>query len=397
MKGENSSRYLTIYEQVKNDIIKGRYKKGTKLPSKRVMAEANGVSVITISHAYELLIDEGYVSPVEKSGFFVIFNEKEIYTGKAVAGENNLKETGLKAAESKGNVSAKNASKKSEMSLKKSEMLANKGEKAMTDVVNYSFSSSIYSKTARKVLSDMGDELLVRSPMRGTDNLREAIAEYLDRSRRISVEPEQIFIGAGAEYLYGLIVQTFGREVLYGVESPSYQTIAKVYEAGGAKLDMLKLGKDGIESDELWNSDAKVLHITPYRSFPSGVTASASKKREYLKWANEKDAIVVEDDFESEFTPSRKPEETLFSLDENGHVIYVNTFSKTIGGAVRAAYMVVPKNLLDKFDEAVGFYACPVPTLEQNIIASLLNNGDFERHINRVRRQRRELRDRKKK
>lgn len=397
MKGENSSRYLTIYEQVKNDIIKGRYKKGTKLPSKRVMAEANGVSVITISHAYELLIDEGYVSPVEKSGFFVIFNEKEIYTGKAVAGENNLKETGLKAAESKGNVSAKNASKKSEMSLKKSEMLANKGEKAMTDAVNYSFSSSIYSKTARKVLSDMGDELLVRSPMRGTDNLREAIAEYLDRSRRISVEPEQIFIGAGAEYLYGLIVQTFGREVLYGVESPSYQTIAKVYEAGGAKLDMLKLGKDGIESDELWNSDAKVLHITPYRSFPSGVTASASKKREYLKWANEKDAIVVEDDFESEFTPSRKPEETLFSLDENGHVIYVNTFSKTIGGAVRAAYMVVPKNLLDKFDEAVGFYACPVPTLEQNIIASLLNNGDFERHINRVRRQRRELRDRKKK
>lgn len=397
MKGENSSRYLTIYEQVKNDIIKGRYKKGTKLPSKRVMAEANGVSVITISHAYELLIDEGYVSPVEKSGFFVIFNEKEIYTGKAVAGENNLKETGLKAAESKGNVSAKNASKKSEMSLKKSEMLANKGEKAMTDAVNYSFSSSIYSKTARKVLSDMGDELLVRSPMRGTDNLREAIAEYLDRSRRISVETEQIFIGAGAEYLYGLIVQTFGREVLYGVESPSYQTIAKVYEAGGAKLDMLKLGKDGIESDELWSSDAKVLHITPYRSFPSGVTASASKKREYLKWANEKDAIVVEDDFESEFTPSRKPEETLFSLDENGHVIYVNTFSKTIGGAVRAAYMVVPKNLLDKFDEAVGFYACPVPTLEQNIIASLLNNGDFERHINRVRRQRRELRDRKKK
>lgn len=390
MKGENSSRYLTIYEQVKNDIIKGRYKKGTKLPSKRVMAEANGVSVITISHAYELLIDEGYVSPVEKSGFFVIFNEKEIYTGKAVAGENNLKETGLKAAESKGNVSAKNASKKSEM-------LANKGEKAMTDTVNYSFSSSIYSKTARKVLSDMGDELLVRSPMRGTDNLREAIAEYLDRSRRISVEPEQIFIGAGAEYLYGLIVQTFGREVLYGVESPSYQTIAKVYEAGGAKLDMLKLGKDGIESDDLWNSDAKVLHITPYRSFPSGVTASASKKREYLKWANEKDAIVVEDDFESEFTPSRKPEETLFSLDENGHVIYVNTFSKTIGGAVRAAYMVVPQNLLDKFEEAVGFYACPVPTLEQNIIASLLNNGDFERHINRVRRQRRELRDRKKK
>ena len=370
MKGENSSRYITIYEQVKNDIIEGRYRKGAKLPSKRVMAEANGVSVITVSHAYELLIEEGYVSSVERSGFFVIFDENEIYTGK-----NLIKE----------------------FVSKSSAPPANRVKSVVTDEGDFSFSSSIYSKTVRKVLADMGDELLVRSPMRGTDNLREAIAGYLDRSRRISVEPEQIFIGAGAEYLYGLIVQTFGREVLYGVESPSYQTIAKVYEAGGAKLDMLELGKDGIESEKLWNSEARVLHITPYRSFPSGVTASASKKREYLKWANEKDAVVVEDDFESEFTPSRKPEETLFSLDENGHVIYVNTFSKTIGGAVRAAYMVVPKNLLDKFDEAVGFYACPVPTLEQNIIASLLNNGDFERHINRVRRQRRLLREKNRK
>lgn len=375
MKGEKNSRYISIYEQVRNDIIEGRFKKGTKLPSKRVMAEANGVSVITIEHAYELLIEEGYISPVEKSGFFVIYNEKEIYTG-------------VKGAKSD----------LAPVSRENDEVFRNdKPSHMVTDVVNYTLSPSIYAKTARKVLSDMGESVLDRSPMRGSNILREAIAQYLDRSRRIRVNPEQIIVGAGAEYLYGLIVQTLGRDVLYGIESPSYQTIAKVYEAGGAKLDMLKLGHDGIESESLWKSEAKVLHITPYRSFPSGVTASASKKREYLKWSREKDAIIVEDDFESEFTPSRKPEETLFALDENGHVIYVNTFSKTIGGAVRAAYMVIPKQLLERFEESVGFYACPVPTLEQNIIAALINNGDFERHINRVRRQRRLLGDKRKK
>lgn len=384
MQGKSNSRYISIYEQVRNDIVEGRYRKGTKLPSKRVMAEANGVSVITIEHAYELLIEEGYIAAVEKSGFFVVYDEKEVYvgvSGKASETEHRYTEAEHKYSETEHRYTEAEKHTK----------------KASTNVVNYAFSPSIYAKTARKVLSEMGDDVLWKSPMKGTTILRNAIADYLDRSRRIRVNPEQIIVGAGAEYLYGLIVQTFGREVLYGIESPSYQTIAKVYESGGAKLDMLKLGKDGIESEPLWRSEAKVLHITPYRSFPSGVTASASKKREYLRWSEEKNAVIVEDDFESEFTPSRKPEETLYSLDENGHVIYVNTFSKTIGGAVRAAYMVIPKQLLDRFEKAVGFYACPVPTLEQNIIASLITGGDFERHINRVRRQRRLLGDKRKK
>ena len=211
------------------------------------------------------------------------------------------------------------------------------------------------------------------------------------RSRRLEVDPEQIVVGAGAEYLYGLIVQTFGRNLLYGVESPSYQKIAKVYEAGGAKIKMLRLGSDGVESDELWNSNVNILHITPYRSFPSGVTASAAKKREYLKWSRKNGAYIVEDDFESEFTPSRKPEETIFSLDEEGKVIYVNTFTRTLGSYVRCAYMVLPVTLVEQFNEKIRFYECPVPTLDQLIVASLIDSGAFERHINKVRRYNRNL------
>lgn len=353
-------RYLAIYEQVKQDIIDGRYKTGTKLPSKRVMAESMDVSVITIQHAYELLDEEGYILSKEKSGYFVVFNDADMFTGQR--------------------------SKKERAFLSRVEA-ATDNSNVTTDL--FSFSPSIYAKTTRKVLTDLGEEVMQKCPMKGVPRLREAIAEYLSRSRHIDVIPEQIVIGAGAEYLYRLLVQFFGRDIMYGLESPSYQKIAKVYEAAGAPVEMLKLGKDGIESEALWNSKANILHITPYRSFPSGVTASAYKKREYLKWSMERDAFVIEDDFESEFTPSRKPEETLFSLDENGRVVYVNTFSRTISSSLRVAYMLLPIDLLEEFENKVGFYECPVPTLEQHIIAQLIEGGDFERHINRVRRHNR--------
>lgn len=356
---DKEKRYLQVYEQVREDIINGRFPVGTKLPSKRVMAEAMGMSVITIEHAYELLAEEGYIVPREKSGYFVSFDDSDIYVGadKAIYDRHfDMKET--------DNADTGNEPR---------------------------FSYSIYAKTVRKVLSDFDDYIMQKSPKNGMLELRSAIAEYLSRSRRLKVSPDQIIIGAGAEYLYGLIVQTFGRNVAYGVESPSYQKIAKVYEAGGARIKMLRLGKDGIESDELWNSDVKILHITPYRSFPSGVTASASKKREYLKWSRKNEGYVVEDDFESEFTPSRKPEETIFSLDDQGRVIYVNTFTRTIGSYARCAYMVLPINLVESFAEKIGFYECPVPTLDQLVIANLIDSGAFERHINKVRRYNRNM------
>ena len=374
---EKVKRYLKVYEQVREDIINGRYTVGTKLPSKRVMAEAMGVSVITIEHAYELLAEEGYISPREKSGYFVSFDDKEIYTGvnsKSVIHAENRNNSAIRADKkpigSFSKVNTTDEIKSSSLSVPK-------------------FSYSIYAKTVRRVLSEYDSYIMNKSPKNGTEELRNAIAGYLGRSRRLVVSPDQIIVGAGAEYLYGLIVQTFGRDIVYGVESPSYQKIAKVYTAGGADIHMLKLGNDGIESEELWNANVKLLHITPYRSFPSGVTASAAKKREYLKWSRKNDAYIVEDDFESEFTPSRKPEETIFSLDEEGRVMYVNTFTRTIGSYVRAAYMVLPTNLLSFFEEKTGFYECPVPTLDQLVIASLLNSGDFERHINKVRRNNR--------
>ena len=146
---------------------------------------------------------------------------------------------------------------------------------------------------------------------------------------------------------------------------------------------------DPKDSEALAKASADTLHTTPYRSYPSGVTATASKRHEYVRWASSRERYIIEDDFESEFSVSKKTEETLFCHSSKDNVIYMNTFSKTVSPSLRIAYMVLPKELSKTFNEQLGFYSCTVPTYIQLVLARLITNGDFERHINRVRRLKR--------
>ena len=367
---KNKNKYLAIYERIREDIVSGVYPKNTKLPSKRNISDEYGVSVITTEHAYELLAEEGYILPIEKKGYFVIYSPDSFFD---VASANINEEIGK---------SPYNRTK-------------NQGNTVLsTNYINkfddYELSFSQYARMMRRVLSTYGDELTLKSPGFGTEHFRKTLAAYLRRSRRIDVDHNRIIIGSGAEYLYSMIVKVLGRGLTYGIENPSYEKIGYVYKSEGVRCRMLNLGNEGIESEALWKADVNVLHITPYRSYPSGVTASASKKHEYLKWCNEKNAIIIEDDFESEFSPSRRPEETVFYLNHGKNVIYVNTFTKTIGSFIRTAYMVLPENLVSLFNEKMNYCACTVPTPEQYVISELIDSGEFERHINRVRRKRRE-------
>ena len=252
-----------------------------------------------------------------------------------------------------------------------------------------SFPFSVLARTMRRILTEYGEQVFEKSTNKGCALLRDEIRKYLGRNRSVYADIEQIIIGSGAEYLYNLIVGLFGTDTVFALEYPSYEKIEKVYRAAGVQVEKLPLGENGIESNALSSSNADVLHVSPYRSFPSGITASASKKHEYIRWAGRYGRYIIEDDFESEFSVSRKPEDTMFELSEHDNVIYMNTFSKTISGSLRVGYMVLPKRLVQKFDMDLGFYSCTVPTFEQILIAELIRNGDFERHINRVRRRKR--------
>lgn len=342
--------YLQIYKQLKKDIIDGVYEFGSRLPSKRILAEELGVSTVTAEHAYELLCDEGYAKAREKSGFYVIFKSTD----------------GFASSAHENSACARNIGK------------------ALPYPV---FSVSIMSKTMRRVLSDYRDILLEKSPNSGREELRNAIRLYLMRNRGINVGTEQIIIGSGAEYLYGLIVDLLGRDRVYAIESPSYHKLEQIYKTVNAEYELLPLSDDGIDSAALALSKADVLHTTPYRSFPTGITATASKRHEYIRWADKNSRYIIESDYGSEFSVSSQPAETLFALSKHENVIYLNTFSKTISPSIRVGYMVLPKPLTEIFNKKLGFYSCTVPTFEQLVLAELINGGDFERHINRVRRQ----------
>lgn len=351
-KSAAESAYLQLYRQLREDIVSGVLKTGSRLPSKRMLSDEVGVSVITVEHAYAILCDEGYVESRERSGYFVSFRASDCFPVAESA----------PPAPPRPHVGADE------------------------------FPYGILARTMRRVLSKYGEALLVKSPNDGCAELRQAVADYLARSRGIQVPGAQVIIGSGAEYLYGLIVQLLGRNRIFSVEDPSYEKIRRVYTANGVICERLRLGADGVRTDELARTRATVLHVTPFHSFPSGVTASAGKREEYLRWARERGGYLVEDDFDSEFTLSTKSEDTLFSLDPQGSVIYLNTFSKTIAPSIRAGYMVLPPALLEQYHRRVGFYSCTVPVFEQYLLAELLRSGEFERHINRVRRSRRRSR-----
>ncbi len=356
---QKEAAYLKLYRRLREQIVRGDFRYGERLPSKRSLAEDFSVSVITVEHAYEILCEEGYVAARQRSGYFVSYRESDGFSALADGFEGPLPPCRVPTD--------------------------------MAAISPETFPFSTLSCCARRVLSVYGEKILEKTPSAGAPALRQAIADYLARSHALRVDAEQIIIGAGAEYLYGLFVQLLGRDKIYASEDPSYEKIRQVYLQQGVCCRKLKLGRDGILSAELQQTDAQVLHITPYRSFPSGITAGASKRREYLSWVTRGQRFLIEDDFESEFTVLSKMEDTVFSLDQTGRVIYLNTFTKTISPAIRVAYAVLPPDLAQRFHRKLGFYSCPVATFEQYLVTELLQSGVFERHVHRVRRRKRRL------
>ncbi len=248
--------YIQLYKCFVRDITSGIYAFGERLPSKRTVAAETGVSIITAEHAFALLGEEGYIESRERSGSYVLYRRADFPS---------LPEKAVSAPEQSS---------------------------AGTQTPDL-FPFSVISRTVRRVLSEWGERLFERSPNFGMPELKYEICRYLSRSSGISVSPEQVFIGSGAEYLYGLAAQYLGKERIFALEDPSYEKIREVYQAHGIKCEMLPMTSEGISSSALEKSAATVLHVTPFNSYPSGVFADISKKHEYIRWARQRVGVVI--------------------------------------------------------------------------------------------------------
>ena len=245
-----------------------------------------------------------------------------------------------------------------------------------------------------QTLSEQEDKLLSKPSVGGVWPLREAIAKHLYDFRGINVSPDQIIIGAGTEYLYGLIVQLLGRDKIYGLENPCSNKIRNIYHSLDVETVSLQMDGEGILPDQDVLKETDVIQISPSHHFPTGVVTSVGRRYSLLGWANESDdRYIIEDDFDSEFRLQGKPIPSLFSIDASEKVIYFNTFSKTLASTIRISYMVLPAHLLERFKKKLGFYSCTVSNFEQYTLAAFINDGCLERHINRMRIQYKAIRD----
>jgi len=351
--------YEALYRCIRQDILSGKLAAGEKLPSKRALALHLEVSKITVETAYNQLLTEGYIRSLEKVGYFVETLQKQSAASIRKEAEDTQAED-------------------------------------LIDLTGNSpshFPFSVWSRLQREVMLDLGEGLLLPLHRQGLPALRNAIARHLNQFRGMQVDPDNILIGAGTDFLYNLLVQLLGRDKRYGVEEPGYSKIQKIYEAAGAVCSLLTLDREGVDPEDL--GDTQVLHISPSHHFPSGIVMSPGRRQTLLNWAAEaEDRFIIEDDYDSEFRFNAHPMPALHTLDGNQKVIYLNTFSKTLAPSIRISYMVLPEQLMEVYRKKLGFYSCTVPSFEQHTLERFISRGHFEKHINRMRKLYKSIRNR---
>ena len=344
--------YESLYRAIRADILSGKLAPGEKLPSKRALSQHLEVSKITVEAAYEQLLSEGHLRSREKVGYFV---------------EEVTRPVPAKAPPAQPAPPADPAPETER------------------------FPFSVWSRLQREVVLDYGEKLLLPMPNTGVPELRSAIARHLGDFRGMTVDPEDILVGAGTDFLYNILIQLLGREKCYGVEDPGYGKIRNIYKAGGVRCVHIAMDSRGVVPGAL--DGVQVLHISPSHHYPTGLVTPRERRMELLQWARDVGGWIIEDDYDSEFRFDARPLSSMYTMDPE-RVIYMNSFSKSLAPSIRISYLILPKSLMERFRRELGFYSCTVPSFEQYALARFLSRGHFEKHINRTRRASRARRNR---
>lgn len=358
--------YVQLYEYIKKEIKDGTISAFTKLPAKRKLAGYLQVSKNTIEAAYEQLLAEGYIESISRKGYFVCKFEQmmDVEGSEAEVEEIPFRE---------GNYTF---------------------DFTQTGVDTNTFPFTTYRKLINDVWQPHNNDLLFLGHPQGELSLREEIANYLYESRGVRCSASQIVLGAGTQILVNLLFQLL-KGSNYAVENPGYHRKMVVFEQGEERVQMLSLDKDGICMADLENSDANVVFVTPSHQFPYGMIMPITRRTQLLQWAKKaEDRYIIEDDYDSEFRYSGKPIPALQGLDTDGKVIYMGTLSKALLPSLRMSYIVLPKNLIKKYQKEYLFYTQSVSRMDQEVIRKFLHEGYWEKHIHKMRVVYRKKRDR---
>ena len=435
----NASRYDYLYRCIRHDIAHGNILPDEKLPSKRALARNLGVSVITVEAAYAQLIAEGYVRAEERRGYFACELSPVARGGRQGGARNrgNARTGGVSGGAagqrgfaSEGATGRYAASPDSGADQSPAASPARKlaslrfpahtlGDSPFSDsagdpmtfvpssgaAATALFPYQTWARVMRRTLTEESSATLAEAALAaGSPRLRQAIASYLREYRGMEVPAERIVIAAGSQTLYQLIVQLLGRERIFATECPGYPLLGRIYGAQNVHCASIPLFAGGIDIAALRESGASVAHVMPAHQFPTGIVMSAACRRDLLNWSRTDEArafsaagprgrFIVEDDYDAEFRMLGRPIAPLSSVDVAGRVIYLNSFTKSLGAAFRIAYMALPEDLAAQFEFNLGFYSNTVSPLEQLALARFIEQGHYERHVNRLRTHAKQLQD----
>ena len=419
-----SSLYEFLYQSIREDIARGRIPCGTKLPSKRNLAQHLDIGVATVTAAYDQLITEGFVRTEQRRGYFVedvsefrckpvtpqvkdsssedgtsvgaecgaqdaaagVFaahGAQDARLDDASAGPNSRhRETARSSADTASDAPAAETPHAIERARDPEYFVDLKANRTSVSL----FPATVWGRYMREALSLPSDNLLRSIPFNGLPELRRAIASYLRRTRGMDVSPDCIIIGAGSEYLYGRLLQMLGPTTTFAMENPGYRKFAAISKAFGNPWRPVPIDESGLLVDELEESGADVVHVSPANHFPTGIVMPIKRRLELFEWANRaRKRYIIEDDYDSEFRYSGCLIMPLFADDASDKVIYLNAFSKTMVPSLRISYMVLPPKLLSCYVDTMSFYSCTVSSFEQYALARFIDEGHLERHINRTR------------
>lgn len=415
--------YEYLYRCIRHDIAHGKVEPGQKLPSKRTLAKQLGVSLITIEAAYDQLVAEGYIRSRERCGYYACdlapaakieepgSAQHRTEAGNAAARHERdnhaANPNGLQPfPREKGHLEGLTAlPSDADFTLTIDGATAPRPQNTSSDaplLADFTHSTlattmlpySAWAKAVRRTLSDESAASLAEAASAaGSPELRSAIADHLRQYRGMDVSPDQVVIGAGSQTLYQLLVQLLGRTRRYAVEDPGYPLLTRMYEQQNAQVAHIGLDDSGINVAALEASGASVAHIMPSHQFPTGIVTTAARRRELLNWAREGDRYLIEDDYDSEFRMAGRPIPSLFGIDAAERVLYLNSFAKSLGAAFRMAYLVLPPQLAQRFRKQLGFYANTVSPLDQLALARFIEQGHYDRHVNRLRTHARKTQD----
>ncbi len=423
---EGGHLYEQIYAYIRREIREGKLLENEKLPSTRSLAAYLQVSRSTAQLAYDQLVSEGYLVSRKNRGYFVcgidnLYNlgdmEKEprsktgsvsgykgtVYmhsAGQNTAGKNAADQNAADQNTAGQNIVGQNAGGRAGKYRENGGKQTAEGKLFETQnaerstVIDFSprridmsfFPYATWKKITKNTLVDARSEMFALGEPCGDHSLRATIAHYLHLSRGVECEPEQIVVGAGNDYLLMLLRHILGEGKTIAMEDPTYLRACRIFHSFGYRIVPVAMDSQGMRADALEESGAQLAYVMPSHQFPTGTVMPIARRAELLGWAGAReDRYLIEDDYDSEFRYRGKPVPCLQASDRFGRVIYIGTFSKSIAPAIRISFMILPWDLMERYQERCRFFSSTVSRIDQSILDEFIREGYFERYLNKMR------------